>query len=230
MTALIVIICILAVLILIAQFRVGAAVSFSEDGLFLRLKLGPVKLQILPAKPRKKPKKEKPKQEKPAKKTSEEEDEATEEKPKRKLTDTIGLARQFLPLLADAAGRFKRKIRIDELTLHVIWGASDPAAAAKGYGMAHAVLGILWPPLERSFNIKEHDLRVFVDFDRTKPAVTAAAQATLTIGQSLALALRLGLKALCIYIGYSRNNKRQTAKTERKQNKEQNMKDKAVQA
>lgn len=226
MTALIVIACILVVLFLIAQFRVGAAVHFSEDGLFLRLKLGPLKLQILPAKPRKKPKKEKAKKEKPAREPTEE---AEEEKPKRKLTDTIDLGRRFLPLLADAAGRFKRKLQIDELTLHVIWGASDPAAAAKGYGMAHAVLGILWPPLERNFNIKKYDLTVDVDFERTGPEFIASAQATLTIGQSLALALRLSLKALRIYMGYSRTHKK-TQNVKQKDTTKENKELKEVQA
>ena len=224
MTALIVIVCVLAVLFLIAQFRVGAVFSFSEDGLFLRLKLGPVKLQILPAKAEKKPQKKKTKKEKPAQKAPAE----GKEKPKRKLTDTVGLARQFLPLLADAAGRFRRKIRIDELTLHVIWAASDPAWAAKGYGMGQAVLGALWPPLERGFNIKKHDVRLFVDFTRTRPEFIALAQATLTVGQSLTLALRLGLKALSIYLGYSRENKKQ--QTDKQEKKEQNQKEEAAQA
>lgn len=60
MTALIVIACILLALLLIGQLRVGAAVAYSEAGLFVKVKAGPVRIQILPAKERKKKKEKKP--------------------------------------------------------------------------------------------------------------------------------------------------------------------------
>ncbi len=206
MTALIVVVCILLVFFLIGQIRVGAAVAYSEQGLFVKVKIGPVTIQILPPTGMKS-KKEK-KQKTPSKVSAD-----SEAKPvqKKNVKDTLSLVLRFLPLVGEAAGRFKRKIRIDRLRLYVIWGASDPASAAKGYGAGNAALGIIWPVLDYNFNVKEHDLRVDVDFEREAPEIVADAQATLTIGQSLVLALRVGLKALKIYLGYRREQNEQKA-------------------
>ncbi len=199
MTALIVIGCIVLALVLIGQIRVGAAVSYSEAGLLVKVKAGPVRIQVLPAKKRKtkQEKKPKPAPQHPAEKGAKAES-------KRSVKDTLSLALRFVPLLGEAAGRFKRKIRIDQLILHVIWGSADPASAALGFGAGSAALGMLWPIFEHNFRVKEHDLRVDVDFERKTPALTAQAQATLTIGQILALGLRLGVKALKIYLGVRR--------------------------
>lgn len=204
MTGLIVGGCILLALLLLGQLRVGAAAAYSDSGLFLQIKVGPVRVQLLPPK-RKERKKERPP--KPAKKHPAEEG----AKPQAKKKNTLSLALRFLPLLAEAAGRFKRKIRIDRLMLHVIWGASDPAAAAKGFGAGNAAMGMLWPLFEHNFKVKKHDLRVDVDFEQKSPTLTADAQATLTVGQCLVLAVRLGIKALKIYLGFRREQNKQKA-------------------
>lgn len=205
MTFWIVLGCILLALWLLGRIRVGAAVAYSEAGLYLNIKAGPVHIQLLPANADKKEKK-------PQKSNEPETGEQREPvKSKRNVKDTVSMALRFLPLVGEAAGRFKRKIRIDRLKLHVIWGAEDPAAAARGYGAGNAAIGILWPVVEHNFKVKEHDLRVDVDFERKKPEFIADAQATLTIGQCFGLALILGRKALKIYLGLRRE---QTEKTE----------------
>ena len=89
--------------------------------------------------------------------------------------------------------------------LHVIWGASDPADAAKGYGAANVVMGILWPAVEHNFKVKEHDLNVDIDFEREKPELIFDARITITIGQIVALLVTLGLKALKIHLGMRRD-------------------------
>lgn len=206
MKALIMIGSILLVLLLLAQIRVGASVTYSESGLFLKIKAGPVRIQILPMKKARKAKEKKAKQ--PKKQPAEEKEDTA---PQRKKRDTLALAMRFVPLLGEAAGRFKRKISIDRLFMHVIWGSSNPASAAMGFGAGNAAIGILWPILEHNFIVKKHDLRVDVDFERTKPAFDADAQATLTIGQGLSLAVILGIKALKIFLGYRREQTEQKA-------------------
>lgn len=202
MTALIVIGCILLAFLLIGQVRVGAAVAYSEAGLSVKIKAGPVRIPILPAKEKKKEKKPKPSSKHPA-------EVGAKAEPQRSVKDTLSLALRFVPLLGEAAGRFKRKVRIDDLVLHVIWGSPEPSAAAIGFGAGNAALGMLWPIFEHNFHVKEHDLRVDVDFKRKTPALTARAQATLTIGQSLSLGLRLGVKALKIFLGVRREQTEQ---------------------
>lgn len=201
MTGLIVAGCILLVLLLLGQLRVGAAVTYSESGLFVKIKAGPIRIQVLPPK---KKRRARPPEKHPAEK-------GAKPTPQGGKGKTLSLALRFLPLLAEAAGRFKRKIRIDRLRLYVIWGASDPAAAAKGFGAGNAALGMLWPVIEHNFHVKEHDLRVDVDFEQQSPTVEADAQATLTVGQCLTLAVRLGVKALKIYLGFRREQTEQKA-------------------
>jgi len=196
--------CVLLVIWLIGCVRIGAAAAYSEAGFALRIKAGPKQIQILPAKEKtekKKPKKEK----KTPEKTGE-----NPAKPKRAVKDTVSIAKQVLPLIGEAAGHFRRKIRIDYINLHIIWGAEDPASAAKGYGAGNAAMGILWPVIEHNFNVKEHDLRVDVDFERSKPEIVAKAQITITIGQCFGLGLRFGIKALKIFLGIRRGQTDQT--------------------
>lgn len=194
------------VLWLLGRIRVGAAAAYSEAGFILSVKAGPAWIQILPAKTQKK---EKPPK-KPKKTTAQPAAADSAVKPKRKLKDTVSVALRFLPLVGEAAGRLKRKIRIDSIKLHIIWGASDPAAAAKGYGAGNAAMGILWPVIEHNFKIKEHDLSVDVDFQRTKPEFVGDARITITIGQCFNLALILGIKALKIYLGIRREKAEKT--------------------
>lgn len=205
MTVLIVLGCIVLTLFLLGQIRVGAAAAYSEAGLFLNLKAGYIRVQLYPMKKsaRKKGKKVKPASKHPA--------DSGAAAQKKSGKDTLKLALRFIPLLGEAAGRFKRKIRIDRLTLHVIWAASDPAAAAMGYGAGNAALGMIWPVIEHNFKVKDRDLRVDVDFEREKPEFAAQAQATLTIGQGVTLALCLGWKALKIFLGYRREQNNQKA-------------------
>lgn len=207
MTALIVIACILLALLLIGHLRAGVMVSYSEDGLHVSVKAGPLRISVLPAKTG---------GEKQSRKTAgrvsrHPAEQGAKAVPQRKLRDTLSLARRFLPLLGEAAGQCRRKIRIDFLVLHVIWGSADPASAAIGFGAGNAVLGMFWPIFEHNFHVKKYDLAVDIDYERRTPALTVQAQATLTIGQGLALAARLGGKALKIYLGYRREQTEQKA-------------------
>ncbi|MGN1004122.1 MAG: DUF2953 domain-containing protein [Oscillospiraceae bacterium] len=203
MTVLIVLGCILLALILIGQIRVGAAVDYSEAGLFVKIKAGPVRVQVLPAKEKQK------KEKKPKQVSKHPAEEGAKAQSKRNVKDTLSLALRFVPLLGEAAGKLVRKIRIDCLKLHVIWGSADPASAAMGFGAGNATLGMLWPIFEHNFHVKKHDLRVDVDFERKTPALTAQAQATLTIGQIVSLGLVLGVKALKIYLDVRREQTEQ---------------------
>jgi hypothetical protein len=200
--------CILLALLLLGQLRVGAAAAYGEDGFLFKLKVGPASIQLLPPKAGKKERPPKP-EKKPKKHPAQEG--ARAEKPKKK-GNTLTLALRFVPLVTKAAGRLLRKIRIDHLELSVIWGAADPASAAQGYGLAHAALGTLWPLIDHAFYVKEHELRVDLDYDRQSPALQARVQATLTLGQILGLALGLGAQALRIYLSVRQEQTQQTEK------------------
>ena len=188
---------ILAVLWLISLIRIGGRVSYGGAGLVVTALVGPLKIQILPAK-QKKPKKakkpRKPKKEKPP----------VAEKHKKEPVEgqpgTLSRLMQLLPVVGQACGALKRKIRIDDLELELIWGAPDPAAAALGYGRANGVLGMIWPILDHNFKVKRHSFQIDLDYGRTEPAVELRAAVTLSLGQIAALGVRYGGKALLVWM------------------------------
>lgn len=195
MTLLKVLLIVLAILWLISLIRLGGRVKYGEAGLFVWVLAGPFKIQLLPAKPKeKKPKKEKKKKEKPAVA------EKHKKEPKEGQPGTLSRLLKLLPVVGQACGSLKRKIRIDNIDLELIWGGSDPAAIAVGYGQANAVMGMIWPILDHNFKVKRHNLRIGMDYSRTQPGVEAEAALTMTVGQIVTLGVHYGVKALVVWI------------------------------
>ena len=193
MTLVKVLLAVLAVLWLISLIRVGGRVAYGQAGLFVTALAGPFKIQILPAKPKKK---KKPKKEKAKPPVADEH----QKEPEEGRPGTLSRLMKLLPVVGQACGALKRKIRIDDLELELIWGSADPAAAALGYGRANAVLGMLWPVLDHNFKVKRHSFQISLDYGRREPAAEVRAAVTLTIGQIVTLGARYGVKALVTWI------------------------------
>lgn len=170
---------------LLRLVRLGALAEYSAAGLRLKLKVGPLRLMLYPRKP-KRPRRKAGKSSRREKKR--------EERPQPELGGG--------PLIAEAAGRFRRKLRIDVFQLEVTAAAPDPAAAALCFGGVNAFIGMIWPLVEQNFNVKERRLRTRVDFDAEQPSVYLYAAATLTAGQALALGLRLTTRFLAEFSKY----------------------------
>ena len=195
MTFLKVLLVILVVLWLISLIRIGGRVKYGAEGLFVWVLAGPLKIQLLPAKPKeKKPKKEKQKKEKPPLA------EKHKKEPKEGQPGTLSRLMKLLPVVGQACGALRRKIRIDDLDLDLIWGGSNPAAIAIGYGQANAAMGMIWPILDHNFKVKRRNLRISMDYSRTQPGVEAAAALTMTVGQIVTLGVHYGVKALVTWI------------------------------
>ena len=173
---------------LLRLVRLGALAEYSAAGLRLKLKVGPLRLMLYPRKP-KRPRRKAGKSSRREKKR--------EERPQPELGGgPLALVKRFLPLIAEAAGRFRRKLRIDVFQLEVT------AAAALCFGGVNAFIGMIWPLVEQNFNVKERRLRTRVDFDAERPSVYLYAAATLTAGQALALGLRLTTRFLAEFSKY----------------------------
>ncbi len=186
---------ILAALVLIGCIPVGVDARYNADGVFLAAKLGPFRLQLLPQKPKKKPKKRKQQQKQPEKAPAS--SEPQEKKSNPLLSGGVDGMLQLLDLAFDTLGDLRRKLRVNELTLHVlIGGADDPAKAAMGYGRAWAAIGAITPSLERLFVIKKRDIRPALDYTISNTQVDAHLVTTITIGRSLALAVHAGIRFL----------------------------------
>ena len=185
---------ILAVLVLIGCIPVGVDAAYGEGGVLLSAKISFFRLRILPAKP-KKPKK--PKQQKPAASSapSAAPDAPAEPAAKKKLALPGGLngILRLVNLALSTLGDLRRKLRVEELTLHVTFAGDDPADAALHYGQAWAAVGALIPALDRLFVIKKRDICPILDYNREQMSVDAHLILTITIGRALALGLKAGL-------------------------------------
>lgn len=194
MTFLKVLAIVLIILWLISLIRIGGRVRYGAEGLFVWVLVGPLKLQLLPARPKKKPKKEKKKKEPSAAA------EQHKKEPKKGQPGTLSRLLQLLPVVGQASGALKRKIRIDDIELQLIWGGRDPAAIALGYGQANAALGMIWPILDHNFKVKRHSFQIGMDYGRAQPGVELTAALTLTVGQIVTLGVHYGVKALITWV------------------------------
>lgn len=204
MTVWIVLGAIVTALVLISLIRVGGAVEYSRSGTLVHLRAGPLRIRVYPPKPRKKsgekkPKRAKKKNPKPQK----------EEQPEPKPGGQLDTLKTMLPLVADAAGQLRRKVRVDRLLLDVTAAAPDPAMAALSFGGVNAAIGMIWPLLENNFNIGDRRIRTKADFNLTEPEAYLYASFSLRLGQAVALALRLGIRFLKLWSG---RNQEQTKK------------------
>lgn len=188
---------ILAVLVLIGCIPVGVDAAYGEGGVLLSAKIGFFRLRILPAKPQKPKKPKKPKQQKPAASSvpSAAPDAPAEPAAKKKLALPGGLngILRLVKLALSTLGDLRRKLRVEELTLHVTFAGDDPADAALHYGQAWAAVGALMPALDRLFVIKKRDICPILDYNREQMSIDAHLILTLTIGRALALGLKAGL-------------------------------------
>ena len=188
---------IFAVLFLIGCIPVGVDAAYQSGSVLLSAKIGVLKLQLLPQKPKKaaKPKKELKPKSKKAGKT----DMLTPSEPSPKKAKFFSLPGGFDGILQLASlacrvlGDLRRKLRVEELMLHLTLASDDPADAALHYGQAWAAIGMLTPMLERLFVIKKRDICPILDYNKEQMSVDVHLILTITIGRVLALGLKAGV-------------------------------------
>lgn len=208
MKALLIFGAVLLVSVLIGQLRVGVRALYRDSGPAVWIRFGTFKKQILPAPPKEERPKKKPK---PAKQKPE----IPEQEPKplgEKVGGALDYAKELLPLVLEAAARFRRKLRVDVLRLELTAGAPDPADAAMIYGQAMAVLGALWHPLTEAFHVKDGTAKVNLDFNTGRMAVFADITLSLKLGQLLWLGLYFGIKGLRSFLSVRSKQNKQVRK------------------
>lgn len=201
MTVLKVLLILLLIFFLIGWIRVGGDVEYSADGVLAHARVGGLRFQVYP---RKKPKKETAER-KAKKKPKPEKEPAPEETPPKK-GGSLAMVKEMLPVIGEAAGSLRLRIRIDRLFLDFTAGGRDAAGAAMAYGYSSAAVGTIMPVFQNNFDLKEYRVRTGVDFNAQAPAVYANAGISARIGQLLSFAVLFGWKLLRIY----RRHKKQT--------------------
>ena len=184
---------VLAVLDFIGCILVGVDAGFDGE-LRLSLKIGFIRVHILPSKP-KKPKKQKKKQ--PAAKKPAQKPAAAPKKPL--FSGDPKELRALLQLGVQTLGDLRRKLRVEVLTLFVYFGGGDdPAKNAIAYGRAWAVIGSITPLLDQLFVIQKRRIEPRFAPQEDKLRVEGRIVLTITIGRALALGIRAGLGFLRI--------------------------------
>lgn len=195
MTALKVLLLLLLLFFLLGLIRVGGEGAYSAEGFLLKFRLGRLKFQIFP-------KKEKDGKSKNPK-TIENEPETSEKDPKTspKKGGGTALIKSALPLVGEALGGIKRKIRIDDLEIsYTIAGATDAARAALSYGYANALIGAILPVFQENFQLVDYDIKTDIDYKLKEPLIYLRFAFSGRIGSILALIVRLGWKFLKNYM------------------------------
>lgn len=188
---------VIAVFVLIGCIPVGVDARYMENELSLRLKIGLLKMQVLPPKPKKAaPKKKKKTAKKAAASQKPEKPKKKASMPKLTLSDILALVN----LACDTLGDLRRKLRVEVLTLHVVLGGDDPAKAAMQYGGAWAAIGMLNPKLDQLFVIKKRDIQPILDYNEKEMSISAQLALTITIGRALSLGLKAGARFLKLWI------------------------------
>ncbi len=164
---------------------IGFSAIYRESNPGVWILIGPVKFRVYPGKP--KEKKESPKEVR--KHSASTKSESKKGGSYRDFQPVVGTIIEFL-------GEFRRKIRVNNLILNIVLAGDDPANLAVNYGRAWAALGNLMPQLERLFVIRKRDLEVACDFTADKTRIFARLDATITLGRTLHLLSRHGLKVL----------------------------------
>lgn len=193
---------VLAILVLIALLPVGGAVEYGEDGLSAHLVIGPARILLYPRP--KKPKKEK--REKPPKKKKPEEADV-----KVKKGGKLPMLWELLRLGLGFLGEMRRKLLVRELAVYFTYGGAEPAETAIRYGKTCAAAHAVMPLFDQLFRVRKQDVRIIYDAAATETTVYARAAITIRIGQTAALAVRYGVRALKILLA-QRKNKNQDDK------------------
>lgn len=184
---------VLAVLDFIGCIMVGVDVGFDGE-VRLAIKIGFIRVRILPSKP-KKPKKQKKKQ--PAAKKPAQKPAAAPKKPL--FSGDPKELRALLQLGVQTLGDLRRKLRVEVLMLFVYFGGGDdPAKNAIAYGRAWAVIGSITPLLDQLFVIQKRQIEPRFAPQEDKLRVEGRIVLTITIGRALALGIRAGLGFLRI--------------------------------
>lgn len=194
---------ILLVLFLLGSIRVGGGGEYSAEGAQAWARVGPFRIRLFPVK-REKSKVKKPKK---AKRAQPKAEKPQEEKQKR--GGALASVKEYLPLICEAAGALKRRIRIDELLLdYTVAGKDDAASAAMSFGYSNAAVGMILALFEQNFDVKERRVRTAVDFNADSPKIYVYAAISARLGQLVSFALRFVWKFLMAY------QKTKTAKRE----------------
>ena len=193
MTPLIVIGIILLILLLLASVRVGVIFHFG-DQTTLKLRIGPVRLTILPKK----------KKEKRNQKADAASKKSAPPKKENKLTplEIYDLVTAVFLGLRAMAHRAGKRLRVDPLELSAVIGGSDPAKIAQRFGAASAAVWSLMPQAEEILHIPDPTIHLDMDYNAPKTVVTGTVGLSFRVGNVIEFTVAAAIPLLRWYKTY----------------------------
>jgi hypothetical protein len=195
---------VIGLLVLLCLLPVGARVVYDHAGAKVHLLIGPFSTCLYPRAAKEPKKKKESKKKKPTKETK---------KPKEKepIGGKLPLFRQLLSLGLEALGCLRRKLILKNLTVYLTVGGQgeDPAGSAVTYGRAWAAVGALIPVLENTFQIRQRDIRVNIDFTSSETVIYADGSILLRVGDILWIAVFYGIRGLKLFLKHKKKGGKQ---------------------
>ena len=195
---------ILLLFLLLFSLRVGVQVEFGES-LKVKAKVGPSTIVLLPKKATKGKKQETKKEKKPKEKEQKGE--------KKKLDLTASDIRSAIPVvwesLQKGLKKSGRKIRIDPLTVSIIFGGDDPADVAEWYGWASSLLWTVMPCLQEKMQIPHPQIHLGMDFTAEKIKAEGKFGIWCRVGGIFAIGLAFA-KPVLKWLSATKKKKKQT--------------------
>ena len=180
---------IIVLLVLFLIMPVGVDAVYSGQVFQLKLKIGLIKLSVIPGNKDKKQKT--PKQKEENVKIPPEE---------KKLRLTAQDVLQLLKVVFSTLGRVEKHLSFDRVRVYWTAAAEDPCDAVMQYGGINAGLSVLMPYVHEVLKIRDEDIQTAVDFELQKPQIDAAVTATLQIWEILLVVNCAGAAALKWYV------------------------------
>ena len=179
------------ILIGLAMLPLRFICLYDADGFFAQARIGFIKLMLYPRDKEKKEEAEKKTQNNSSAETAAGENNP-QPNPHRggKLKDFYPLVRIALSFLNE----LRKRIVVKNLEMNLILAGGDPANLAVNYGRSWAALGNLMPTLERYLDIRKRDLQIECDFEGSEPSIYGYICVQITLGRSLWLMIRYGVK------------------------------------
>lgn len=175
------------ILVLLAVLPVGVRAVYDAPGVLVDVIAGPMRFRIFPASGGSEEKQQKKKTGK-AKQTGGKQAGGS-------VSDFKPLVRLVLTLLNE----FRQKLRVSRLDVQWLLAGTDPCDLSLQYGRAWAIVGNLWPQLERVLAIKRRNVDISCDYTAETSRIYARVDLTITVGRLLYLAFKHGFPLLREY-------------------------------
>ncbi len=188
----------LIILVLLALLPIGICASYNVNNLSVKLTIGPFSASVFPMR------------KKTAEKDRKSKKEDSTQTQKTRSSHNGGSLEQFMPLIRtalDFLGELRRKIRVKNLSFHLILGGNDPYNLGCQYGRAWGIVGGLIALLEQSFTIKKREISVDCNFMGVKTEVIAQMDIHISLGRLISLFVRYGFRMIREYLKVKNYNK-----------------------